>query len=181
MLVKILNGAVDRYPYSVAELKKDFPNTSFSQNVEKSDLSAFNVFEVLPVARPVVDYTKVVLEEKPALISGKWTQVWLVRDATDSEKEKAFAVVRAGYGAQVQNHLNVVVRLRDYDDIVSACSYVSSTNPKYSAEGQSCVAWRDAVWEETYKILDDVWAGIRPLPTIEELLSELPSIVWPSN
>lgn len=79
----------------------------------------------------------------------------------------------------VQRHMNVVAAQRNYDDIISCCTYATSTNAKFSAEGQAAVEWRDAVWVKCYQVLDEVQAGTRPTPTEEELLSELPAIQWP--
>ena len=39
---------------------------------------------------------------------------------------------------------------------------------------------RDATWAKGYEILDDVLSGKRPMPTIEEVLAELPPLEWPT-
>lgn len=63
-------------------------------------------------------------------------------------------------------------------NIDRACSYAGSANP-YQAEGQSFVAWRAAVWAYVYQVKADVEAEVRPQPTIEELIAELPQRVIP--
>lgn len=83
------------------------------------------------------------------------------------------------YTDAVQKQLDDEARARNYDSILSACSYATSTNPRFSAEGQACVAWRDAVWAECYTILGLVQAGQRTPPTIPELLAALPVMTWP--
>jgi hypothetical protein len=84
------------------------------------------------------------------------------------------------YTAAVQAWLDDTAEERNYDHILSACSYVTSTNPLFQAEGQACVAWRDAVWASCYQIMGNVQAGNRAAPaTTEDLIAELPTIVWP--
>lgn len=82
-------------------------------------------------------------------------------------------------GQAVKDHLNATVQARDYDSIVSACTYATSAVSSYQADGQACVNWRDAVWPYVYQVLDDVQAGTRAIPTAEELIAELPELVWP--
>jgi hypothetical protein len=82
--------------------------------------------------------------------------------------------------AVVADHLNSVASERGYDSILSACTYALSVTPQFKAEGDACVAWRDAVWIKAYQILGEVQAGTRPVPTPESLVAELPVMVWPS-
>ena len=79
----------------------------------------------------------------------------------------------------VQSHLDGVAKTRNYDGILSLCSYVTSTNATFSKEGQAGVEWRDAVWAKCYEILDAVKAGTRTdIPTAEQLILELPVFTW---
>ena len=82
--------------------------------------------------------------------------------------------------AVMQRHLDDTASARGYDGILSLCSYATSTHPRFGAEGQAGVAWRDAVWGACYAVMADVQQGLRPVPTKAELLAELPSITWPA-
>jgi hypothetical protein len=87
---------------------------------------------------------------------------------------------QADYVNTIQGHLDDVARTRNYDGIMSLCTYATSKHPKFSVEGQAGVDWRDACWAHGYAVMADVYAGRRPAPTIEELIDELPAMIWPN-
>lgn len=81
----------------------------------------------------------------------------------------------------IQSRLDVFARQRNYDGILSACTYATSTVAKFKAEGQTCVNLRDATWSAAYDILAQVQAGTRPMPTsIADIEADLPALVWPA-
>jgi len=80
----------------------------------------------------------------------------------------------------MQAHLDQTAQERGYDGILSLCSYATSANARFGPEGQAGVTFRDAVWAFGYGLIDEIQAGTRPVPTAEELVAALPSIVWPS-
>lgn len=86
----------------------------------------------------------------------------------------------AQYTAAVQKRLDDFARTRGYDNILSAATYATSTNPKFAVEGQYAVEARDATWAKCYEVLAEVEAGTRPMPTLEELMAELPVLEWPN-
>jgi hypothetical protein len=79
----------------------------------------------------------------------------------------------------VQAHLDAFARTRNYDGIMSAATYATSTVPKFKAEGRYAVEARDTTWAKGYEILDEVLSGQRPMPTIDEVIAELPPLAWP--
>jgi hypothetical protein len=85
MYALIINDVVEKYSYSIGQLRKDNPQTSFPKNPTAELLADWNVFDVVSIDRPEIDYTKNVREGVPEKINGVWTQVWQVTDATESE------------------------------------------------------------------------------------------------
>lgn len=86
---------------------------------------------------------------------------------------------QAAFTTAIQLHLDSFAQTRNYDGIMSAATYATSSVQKFKAEGQYAVDARDSTWNKAYKILDDVLSGARPMPTIEEVIAELPSLAWP--
>lgn len=73
MLVKILNGAVETYPYSVRQLRSDNPNVSFPKNIPQNILSDYGV-ERVNIITPVYDHLvqTVNYPEIPTLVESNW-------------------------------------------------------------------------------------------------------------
>lgn len=79
---------------------------------------------------------------------------------------------------RVQSILDTFARSKGYDNIVSAASYAASTVPQFAAEAARAVLMRDNMWAACYAIMEAVKAGTRPLPTVEEVIAELPALTW---
>lgn len=82
-----INTATGAYPLSAADVRADFPNTSFPDGVDGFELAISREgYEVVqPTDQPTVDYTKNVSEGQPKATKGVWQQVWVVSDATAQE------------------------------------------------------------------------------------------------
>jgi hypothetical protein len=85
------------------------------------------------------------------------------------------------FTAAIQHRLDDFARTRNYDSILSACTYATSTVPKFKAEGQACVNLRDTTWAAAYAVLTDVQESKRPMPSgIADIEADLPTLVWPA-
>ena len=79
--------------------------------------------------------------------------------------------------AAVQSHMDGAAHAAGYDSILSAVSYIGSS--RFGPQAVAFRDWRDAVWGACYAIEAAVQAGTRPIPTVAELLAELPVLVLP--
>ena len=88
------------------------------------------------------------------------------------------AQVVASYSAAVQSHLDAAARAAGYDNINTVVSYAGEPAvAKFQVEGAAFRAWRSLCWAYCYAQLAAVEAQERTQPTIEELITELPSLV----
>lgn len=82
----------------------------------------------------------------------------------------------ADFAAAIQAHIDSVALSRGYANGFAMAGY--ATDPEHSFEAQPFVVWRGQVWKHAYAELSKVQSGQRELPTIAELVGELPKIVW---
>jgi len=92
MYAQIKNGNLEKYPYTLEDLKKDHPSTSFPFDpLSNSELrEAFNVVEVGKKSKPeYTSQTHKCIEKTPVLKAGEWTQAWETKTKTSAEKTHA--------------------------------------------------------------------------------------------
>ena len=180
--VKASNNTVEKFPYSIGMLRKDNPNVSFPKVMSIEALAEWGVYPVTVVDNPDYDVStqRIDVAELPTFVNGAWIIPKTVVDLTAEEVAAVKAKQVEMYTNAVQEHLDSVAKDRNYDGILSLCTYATSSNTTFAAEGQAGVAWRDSVWTDCYTILANVESGVRTQPTVEELVAELPTIVWPA-
>ena len=92
MYVKITNGSVDTYPYSVGKLRRDNPTTSFPKKVSNEVLAEFNVYPVVVADDPDCDSLtqKIQQADTPTLIDGVWTVTKSITQLSDEEAQDIY-------------------------------------------------------------------------------------------
>jgi hypothetical protein len=89
MLVLAPNQKVEKYPYTLGDLRKDNSNTSFPKNPTDDQLAPFNVFRIERTPEPSFnEATQRCQEINPVLQGGKWVQAWSVVSLTAAEQEQ---------------------------------------------------------------------------------------------
>jgi hypothetical protein len=93
MFVKTHNGSAIDYPYGLAELRRDNPQTSFPNFLSEGVMADYGIHPVQPTAKPAFNrVTEKVEEGTPELVDGQWVQTWQVVAASADE----IAARRAG-------------------------------------------------------------------------------------
>ena len=88
--------------------------------------------------------------------------------------------VKAEIMEATQKRLDDFAKTRDYNSILSACTYATSTVPQFKSDGQYCVNARDETWGKLYTMMAEVEAGTRPMPSgFADIEGELPVLAWP--
>ena len=73
----------------------------------------------------------------------------------------------------IESHLDSTIVAKGYNSQDSIAKYLVAGNPFYT-ECTTISLWIGSVWVYSHQVETAVLAGTRPMPTIEELLAELP-------
>jgi hypothetical protein len=87
MYVKISNGAVDQYPYTVGNLRRDNPNTSFPKRPSDDLLADWGLYPVTINETPTIDdrTQTLAIEDAPTLTDGSWSIGWTILSKSAEE------------------------------------------------------------------------------------------------
>jgi hypothetical protein len=87
MFVKVTDGLVDQYPYTVGDLRRDNPNTSFPRNVPEARMAQFGVYSVSHQAAPSYNPLTHRLQSslQPVLVNGAWVITKTIVELTDAQ------------------------------------------------------------------------------------------------
>lgn len=77
-----------------------------------------------------------------------------------------------------QKHLDEFAKQKGYDNIISVCTYATSSNIARALEGQKAVDNRDLVWDHYFSKLELYTQPNAVLPTVEEYIATLPVLSW---
>lgn len=94
MFAKITNNQVVKYPYTVGDLRRDNPNTSFPKKVPEATMAAFGMLPVTHADTPSYDPMTQRIEHssQPVLQDGSWviakTVVALTTDEITAKNDR---------------------------------------------------------------------------------------------
>ena len=132
MYARVENDAVVEYPVYQGEIKKRFPNTSFTIPFVPPE----GYVTVVDAPTPQVDHTKDIVEDTPQKIDGTWTRVWSVVDATPEE-----------IAQRTENQANAV--RADRNARLAACDWTQLADSPLDPDAKS--AW--ALYRETLRMI----------------------------
>jgi hypothetical protein len=87
LLVKTSNGQVEQFPYTLGNLRRNNPQTSFPKQVPDSVLAAYDVYPVQAVPAPAVDSKTHRVVQSVAQSGEGWTQTWTVQELSKAQAE----------------------------------------------------------------------------------------------
>ena len=93
MFVKITSGSIDQYPYTVGDLRRDNPNTSFPKTVPAVTMAEYGMYPVGYQAAPDYDPLTQRLQHSsiPSLVDGEWKLTKTVVALTEDQIASATA------------------------------------------------------------------------------------------
>jgi hypothetical protein len=193
-----INTITNQYPVSEADIKAQYPNTSFPQPFTPPDGYSWVFPALQPYFDPIIEQ---VVETSPEFTAkGHWEQRWQVvskfveytdqngvlhtvveqeADAINVAQQANKQALKNQVVLKTQERLDAFARTRDYDDIKSASSYSGCSVPKFDLEGVYCRDKRAETWQKLYELLEEVESGTRPTPSsFDEIEPLLPPLAW---
>jgi hypothetical protein len=95
-----------------------------------------------------------------------------------AKQAEADALVK-DFTTYLDQYIDSVAQTKGYDNRITASLRAAATESPWYAEGVAFVTWMDTCYTTAYQVLGDAQNGLREIPTKEELIDELPEMVWP--
>ena len=148
MYVLAPNQTVEIYPYSIGDLRRDNPNTSYPRNPSDATLADWNVFPVTDEPTPAYNpATQNCNQVNPTLIDGKWVMTWVVTPATPEQ----IAERTAAKESEVRQQRNQLLSACDWTQLpdapVDTATWAAYRQELRDVTAQSGFPW-DVVWPE---------------------------------
>jgi hypothetical protein len=180
-MFKIIDGAP--VAYSIDQLKNDNPGLLFPRKITPDWLNQFDIVVPSVAVKPTHNSNTHFCEinELPDFVDGQWVLTWTIKPLSADQLAEHARERIAEIKAAIQQRLDQFAQGRYYNDITSACTYATSKNATFAAEGQYCVDARDATWGTAFQILKDFEAGDISLPEVTDVEAALPPLQWPTN
>lgn len=176
----IENNVVVKYPASDYDMKRANPSVSFPANITDELRSNFGMLPILPTEVPAFNpLTHRMVEVNPKLLDGVWTQSYAPVELSVEEAAIAETNLVDSYIAKMEELFDNKAAERRYHDRYT-CSLRAGYPGPFQAEGTAFAQWMDACNMTAYGIMAAVKGGQRSMPTVEEFLSELPTLTWPN-
>ena len=85
MFAKLKDNQIEKYPYTLTDLQREYPNTSFPVDMDDDLLKSYSIVKVYASPVPTITYRNTVVESLPVMIDNKWMQSWSVVDKSADE------------------------------------------------------------------------------------------------
>lgn len=127
---------------------------------------------------------KLIKTEQPSEYH-EWDDIngWTITEENQTIYEQQLAEqqlqnIKDGLENAVDNYINSVAKVKGYDSKQSCCSYAAGNN-KYTNESIAFIDWMASCWDHCFAKMIAVENEEAEIPTQEELIAELPEMVWP--
>jgi hypothetical protein len=114
--LKITNGQPEKY--SIGQLRRDNPNTSFPKVPDEALLADWGVYPLIVLAKPEYDsMIQVCIKSDITQVAGVWTQGWSLENKPQEDAESA-----------IRNARNTLIRETDWmalSDVTMSQSWIA--------------------------------------------------------
>jgi hypothetical protein len=117
MYVKVTNGMVETYPYSIGQLRKDNRNVSFPANPSNDLLAEYGIYPVVSTPEPAYDMaTQRVVWGVPVFVEGQWTHTWDTVSLSAEEQQS----IKQSKENDIRNERNRLLVESDWTQVLDA-------------------------------------------------------------
>lgn len=93
MFIKLTNGSPKTY--TIGQLRRDNPQTSFPKDIPAEILETFDVYSVKSTPAPQIDSKTHRHTQTVQMVDGEWTQVWQIVELSLDQAEENIRAHRA--------------------------------------------------------------------------------------
>jgi len=99
-------------------------------------------------------------------------------EAQPVPKPKTNDEIVADLTSDLERHYDAMAQARRYDNRFTCALRAGYVGP-FQVEGIAFAQWMDTCNAYGYQVMADCLAGQRTIPTADQLIAELPPMVWP--
>ena len=166
---KVINNEITEYnrtlPFSTE-------TTSFGVCTDAETLKTYGY---LPIIGSEPEYDRLTHRVGNVSYAVGTNEVIKTYEVVEIPQEEIIATTAKAMEEGIENHINTTVKAKGYNSQDSIAKYLVVGNPFY-AECTAISLWIGSVWVYSHQVQADVMAGTRVMPTIEELIAELPKL-----
>lgn len=157
MYVKLTNGQPEIY--TIGQLRRDNPNTSFPKNIPDERLAEYDVYSVTVLDRPITEtWQQANRNDLPTLVDGVWTLGWTVTDipaTVEMVKAEAYSRIIALCPEWKQRNLTA-----------QAAQLAKKSEANWTPEEQAAWDAGEALWNQIAAIRakSDLLEAMDPIP-----------------
>ena len=182
IFARVENNRIIEYPITIAEIKtRRMPFNYFRQVAFENKVAAPDYHRVVETIRLERDTPVVSYSVEPMTIQEILDKLWEGKETLSPTDipPGAVSVLFSLASGIVTKQLDEFAKTKDYDNIVSLCSYVDDPDPNLDKEGRRGRFLRSQAWTSIRTYQNKVLTGELPIPRNEkELLACVPEFTW---
>lgn len=168
---KVINNEIVEYnrtlPFSTE-------TTSFGVGTDAETLKSYGY---LPIVGSEPEYDRATHRVGNVSYVVGVNEVVKTYEVVEIPREEIIATTVKTMEEAIETHINTTVKAKGYNNQDSIAKYLVSGNPFYD-ECTAISLWIGNVWVYAHQVQADILAGTRAMPTLEELIAELPALAY---
>jgi hypothetical protein len=158
-----------------------FANVSNFHLLTNPELARYGWYPYMQTAPPIINPALQKLTERRTFSGIVVLQSWSASTMTAAESLAYATATLTDITRSITPFLNQAVAPRNYDTIVTAKSWLNSSEPDWAREADQANSYADLVWKSQKATVAAVQAGTQQVPTKAAFFAQFPPLWPPSN